>query len=65
MPRPKTWRAGLQLLRNASPGAIQGKVAAYQIWNEPNLSREWGDNAARPGRLRRAAGRLQRGDPRG
>ncbi len=21
----------------------QGRVSAYQIWNEPNLSREWGD----------------------
>ncbi len=21
----------------------QGRIAAYQIWNEPNLSREWGD----------------------
>lgn len=26
----------------------QGKVAAYQIWNEPNLSREWGDNPPDP-----------------
>ncbi len=22
----------------------RGRVSAYQIWNEPNLSREWGDN---------------------
>lgn len=22
----------------------QGRIAAYQIWNEPNLSREWGGN---------------------
>ena len=22
----------------------RGRIAAYQIWNEPNLSREWGDN---------------------
>ncbi len=21
----------------------QGRIAAYQVWNEPNLSREWGD----------------------
>lgn len=26
----------------------RGKVAAYQIWNEPNLSREWGDKAPDP-----------------
>jgi hypothetical protein len=22
---------------------FQGKIAAYEIWNEPNLAREWGD----------------------
>src|SRR5690606_13578093 len=22
-----------------------GRIAAYQIWNEPNLRREWGDQA--------------------
>ena len=21
----------------------QGRIAAYQVWNEPNLSREWGE----------------------
>ena len=26
----------------------KGKVAAYQIWNEPNLSREWGDQQPEP-----------------
>lgn len=26
----------------------QGRVAAYQVWNEPNLSREWGDNVPNP-----------------
>ena len=26
----------------------RGRVAAYQIWNEPNLSREWGDNPPDP-----------------
>ncbi len=26
----------------------QGRVAAYQIWNEPNLSREWGDSPPDP-----------------
>jgi polysaccharide biosynthesis protein PslG len=23
----------------------RGRISAYQIWNEPNLSREWGDHA--------------------
>ncbi len=26
----------------------QGRVAAYEIWNEPNLAREWGDRAPDP-----------------
>ena len=26
----------------------RGKIAAYQIWNEPNLSREWGDQRPDP-----------------
>ena len=26
----------------------QGQVAGYQIWNEPNLSREWGDKPPDP-----------------
>ncbi len=26
----------------------QGRIAAYQIWNEPNLSREWGEEAPDP-----------------
>jgi hypothetical protein len=26
----------------------KGRIAAYQVWNEPNLSREWGDHAATP-----------------
>jgi hypothetical protein len=25
-------------------GRYTGRVAAYQIWNEPNLAREWGNN---------------------
>jgi len=47
----------LPLLRNAPPGDYQdfadfcsvmaeryrGRIAAYQIWNEPNLNREWGE----------------------
>ncbi len=26
----------------------QGRVAAYQIWNEPNLAREWGERPPNP-----------------
>ena len=26
----------------------RGRIGAYQIWNEPNLSREWGDEAPDP-----------------
>lgn len=26
----------------------RGRIAAYQIWNEPNLAREWCDTAPRP-----------------
>ena len=26
----------------------QGKIAAYQVWNEPNLSREWGEQSPSP-----------------
>ena len=27
---------------------FQGRIAAYQVWNEPNLSREWGDRSPNP-----------------
>lgn len=26
----------------------QGRIAAYQVWNEPNLSREWGERSPDP-----------------
>ncbi len=26
----------------------QGRIAAYQVWNEPNLSREWGEKPPNP-----------------
>lgn len=26
----------------------RGRIEAYQVWNEPNLSREWGDNWGTP-----------------
>ena len=27
---------------------FQGRIAAYQVWNEPNLSREWGNRSPDP-----------------
>jgi hypothetical protein len=32
----------------AVAGRYPGRIAAYQIWNEPNLSREWGNSAPDP-----------------
>jgi hypothetical protein len=32
---------------NCAPGAI-GCIQAFQIWNEPNLAREWGGNPPNP-----------------
>jgi polysaccharide biosynthesis protein PslG len=45
----------------------RGKVAAYQVWNEPNLTSEWGhkppDAAAYAQLLRGAAERIRAADP--
>jgi hypothetical protein len=45
----------------------QGRVAAYQIWNEPNLSLEWGRQPPDPSGyarlLRGAAARIRAADP--
>jgi hypothetical protein len=45
----------------------RGRVAAYQIWNEPNLTSEWGhrppDAAAYSTLLRGAAERIRGADP--
>ena len=45
----------------------RGRVAAYQIWNEPNLTSEWGqkppDPAAYASLLRGAAQRIRAADP--
>ena len=30
----------------ATAARYKGRIAAYQIWNEPNLAREWGLPAA-------------------
>jgi hypothetical protein len=32
----------------AVAGRYKGKIAAYQVWNEPNLAREWCDQAPSP-----------------
>ncbi|HJW84455.1 MAG TPA: cellulase family glycosylhydrolase [Anaerolineae bacterium] len=54
--------AGTEPLENAPPANLQdfadfcyaladryrGKIAAYQVWNEPNLAREWGDRPPDP-----------------
>jgi hypothetical protein len=53
---------GAEPLENAPPANLQdfadfcyaladrytGRIAAYQVWNEPNLSREWGDRPPDP-----------------
>jgi putative glycosyl hydrolase len=45
----------------------QGRIAAYVIWNEPNLAREWGnhppDAAAYVALLRAASGSIRAVDP--
>ena len=45
----------------------KGRVRAYQIWNEPNLAREWGEKAPDPAgytaMLKAAYGAVKRADP--
>lgn len=45
----------------------RGRIRAYQIWNEPNLAREWGGNEPDPGAyvdlLGRAYEAIKRADP--
>ncbi len=44
-----------------------GKIAAYQIWNEPNLAREWGGQPPEPARyvemLKGCYSAIKRADP--
>lgn len=41
---PKDWSDFLTALATR----YKGKIAAYEIWNEPNLDREWGDKKPDP-----------------
>jgi hypothetical protein len=45
----------------------KGRIQAYQIWNEPNLAREWGDRAPDPKlyveMLKVAHGAIKKADP--
>ena len=51
---------------NCQPGAI-GCIQAYQIWNEPNLAREWGGNPPNPAQyvefLGKAYAAIKRANP--
>ena len=40
--------ARLESFCSALATRYQGRIHAYQIWNEPNLNREWGDFAPSP-----------------
>lgn len=51
---------------NCQPGSI-GCIQAYQIWNEPNLAREWGGNPPNPAQyvefLGKAYAAIKRANP--
>jgi hypothetical protein len=51
---------------NCTPQAV-GCIQAYQIWNEPNLAREWGGSPPNPAQyvdfLRKAYAAIKRGNP--
>lgn len=51
---------------NCTPQAV-GCIQAYQIWNEPNLAREWGGNRPNPAQyvefLRKAYAAIKRANP--
>ena len=51
---------------NCTPQAV-GCIQAYQIWNEPNLAREWGGNPPNPAQytefLRKTYAAIKRGNP--
>ena len=45
----------------------KGRIAAYQVWNEPNLAREWGGSAPNPASyvelLKTCHGAIKQADP--
>ncbi|MBX3012034.1 MAG: SH3 domain-containing protein [Caldilineaceae bacterium] len=51
---------------NCTPQAV-GCINAYQIWNEPNLGREWGNSRPNPAQyvemLRKTYAAIKRGNP--
>ncbi|RIK40411.1 MAG: hypothetical protein DCC55_15115 [Chloroflexi bacterium] len=51
---------------NCQPGS-RGCIQAYQVWNEPNLAREWGNNRPNPAQyvefLRQAYSAIKRANP--
>ncbi len=51
---------------NCTPQAV-GCIQAYQVWNEPNLGREWGGNRPNPPQytdmLRKTYAAIKRGNP--
>ena len=51
---------------NCTPQAA-GCIQAYQVWNEPNLAREWGGNRPNPAQyaefLRKTYAAIKRGNP--
>jgi uncharacterized protein YraI len=51
---------------SCQPGAV-GCIQAYQVWNEPNLAREWGGNPPNPPQyvdfLRKAYAAIKRANP--
>jgi len=51
---------------NCTPQAV-GCIQAFQVWNEPNLAREWGGNRPNPAQyaefLRKAYAAIKRGNP--
>ena len=46
---------GLEGLRPGVRRAVQGQDPDYEIWNEPNIAREWGDNKPGPESVHRDA----------
>jgi uncharacterized protein YraI len=51
---------------NCQPGS-QGCIQAFQVWNEPNLAREWGNQRPNPAQyaemLRKTYAAIKRGNP--